>query len=100
MAGARPAGTAGRAIGQQRQPVHRLRVVAEHDDPGVGAPRPALVSRSDALVRPGRRHADVGDDDVVGLGFVDQREQVGKVPGRAGQLEPAVTFDQASQTLP
>jgi len=83
---------------EQRQRVPRLRVLAEHDD---ADPRVALaqeVGRADALVGPGRRHPDVGDDDVRPLGL-DCGEQRVQVVAGGDDLDVGLRLEQAARAL-
>ena len=57
-----------------------------------------LVRGADALVRAGRRHADVGEHDI-GLGLGDRREQPVEVLGHAGNLEVVLRVEETNHAL-
>jgi len=80
---------------EERQRVARVGVLAQHDD---ADPRMRLaqdVGCADALVGPGRRHPDVGDDDV-GLLVLDGGEQRVEVLARRDDLDLRLRVEQAA----
>jgi hypothetical protein len=83
---------------EQREHVGRVRVLAEHDDADVRVRLAQLLRGPDALVGSGRRHANVGDDDVRPLG-VDRRQQRVEVATRGRDLHVGVRLEQAPDAL-
>ena len=73
--------------------------MAEHDDTHGGVTLADPGRRAHTLVRPRRRHADVGDDHV-GLGGVDDLEQLVERARDTDDLELRLGIDQSHHALP
>ena len=88
-----------RTLGEQSHCVRGRRVLAEHDDPGLGMRRSQRGGDADAFVGAGRRHADVGDDDIGPLGL-DRGEQRVEVlaSGRNLQVQPVSQIKERFQS--
>ena len=86
-------GVAGRAVGEQRDGVLGVVVLAEDHDAGAGLALADLLGRVDALALEGRRHADVADDDL-GLVLGGRRQQLGVVGRLADDLDVGLAGQQ------
>ena len=89
---------AGRALGQQRDGVLRVVVLREDHDAGAGMALAHLLGRVDALAVEGRRHPDVGDEDL-GLQRGGTLDDLVVVRGHPDDLEVRVPLDQGADTL-
>ena len=83
---------------EQRQRVAGLRVLAEDDDADVRMRPPELFRCADPLVDAGRRHADVGDDDVGPFGLHGLKQFV-EVAAGGHDLEVGLRLEQAPHPL-
>ena len=79
-------GVAGRAVGEERDGVLGVVVLAQDHDAGAGLALSDLLGRVDALALEGRRHADVADDHL-GLVLGGRGQQLGMVGGLADDLD-------------
>ena len=87
------------AAGDEREGALGIRVLREDDDPEVGVGPPEALGRADALVGVGRRHPDVGEDDV-GRARLDGVEQLTEVPRLDHLPDGRVLGQQGDEALP
>ena len=73
-------------------------MLAEHDDPDLGARLTKLRRRLDALVRQPGRHPDVGDDDIRAV-RCDRLEQRVEIAARRDDLEVVLRLEQMPEPL-
>ena len=85
-------------LGEQRERIRRLEVVAQHDDTDAGMGHPQLLGGAHALVGACGWHTNVGEDDVGVLGL-DEREQAVEVLADAHDLEIALLRDEGANPL-
>ena len=86
------------AVLEQGEGVERLDVLAEDDDPDLRMRRAQRPGEADALVRPGRRHADVGEHGVGPLAL-DRRLEAREVAAGRRELEAVEALQEARDAL-
>ena len=91
-------GPAGARHLEESARVGELRVLAEHDDADLGMRAAELGGEPDSLVRPGRRHPDVGHDDVRPR-LLDRLVERVVVGAGADDLGPAGILERADDPL-